>query len=248
MKSRYPTASTNVFVTSDTAGAIATATETGGIVLIAGTGSNCQLINPDNSEYRCGGWGHLLGDEGSAFWITQRAIKTYFDHEDNLHQSPHDTTFVRDTMFKYFKIKERNELLHYIYAKFEKSFIAGMCKELARGAKEENDKLCQQMFTDAGHILAKHVLAVEPEVDQSLIDSPGGLHVVCVGSVWKSWDLMKKGFLNGLKDARRIKKISLLTLEECGAVGASSLSARSIKFKLPMDYSKNASIFFQTDI
>lgn len=40
----------------------------------------------------------------TAYWITQKAIKIVFDHEDNLKVSPYDITFVKEAMMKYFKV------------------------------------------------------------------------------------------------------------------------------------------------
>ena len=87
LKEKYPQTSKSYLVCTDTFGSIASAfpggegidsvashtiiphKHTGGMVLISGTGSNCQLLNPLNSNAprspRCGGWGHMLGDEGS---------------------------------------------------------------------------------------------------------------------------------------------------------------------------------------
>lgn len=69
-----------VYVGNDTLAPIFTAFENGGLVVISGTGSKCVLINPLNENeklesfddikvYSSGGWGNLLGDEGSGILI-----------------------------------------------------------------------------------------------------------------------------------------------------------------------------------
>lgn len=61
----HPSDAKAVHVVSDTVGAIFTVCHDGGAVLISGTGSNCTLVNADESTANCGGWGHMIGDEGS---------------------------------------------------------------------------------------------------------------------------------------------------------------------------------------
>ena len=66
----YPTASLDYTVGSDTMGSARTGLVNGGIVIISGTGSNALLLNPDGQTHGCGGWGHMIGDEGSGtlYW------------------------------------------------------------------------------------------------------------------------------------------------------------------------------------
>ncbi len=47
-----------------------------GVALIAGTGSLAYGRDPSGREARCGGWGHLLGDEGSGYAIAVAALRS----------------------------------------------------------------------------------------------------------------------------------------------------------------------------
>jgi glucosamine kinase len=46
-----------------------------GILVIAGTGSNAIGRSSDGQLFRAGGWGPVLGDEGSGYWIGLEAIR-----------------------------------------------------------------------------------------------------------------------------------------------------------------------------
>jgi N-acetylmuramic acid 6-phosphate etherase len=46
-----------------------------GVVVISGTGSIAYGVDPAGRTARSGGWGYLLGDEGSAFWLGHAAVR-----------------------------------------------------------------------------------------------------------------------------------------------------------------------------
>ncbi len=46
-----------------------------GVALISGTGSCCFARSPDGQTLQVGGWGYLLGDEGSGYDLALRALR-----------------------------------------------------------------------------------------------------------------------------------------------------------------------------
>lgn len=242
---KHPHIMQSCTVASDTVGPLYAASPKGGLVLIAGTGSNSLLVNPDGTTGRCGGWGHLLGDEASAMWISLRALKVFFDDEDNLIKCPHDTSKVKELMLQHFKVNDKFGILEHCYANFNKSFFAGLCAKLAEAAREDKDPLCCSLFYDAGKVLGAMVVALKPKVHKDLLELEGGLPIVCVGSVFKSWPLLEKGFVEGL--GNHYAKCTLMTLNCSAAIGAAFLAAKNQDFKLPLDFNKNASILYTFD-
>ena len=167
-------------VTSDTLGTLATASDKGGIVLIAGTGSNALLVNPDGRSFRCGGRGHLVGDEGSAMSVAVKSVKTILDHEDNRVRCDLDVGIVRNAVFEHFALETRFDLIPHMYDGFCKAKFAGLCRKIAEGA-ESGDPLCQRLLQTCGRELGQNLAALLPNVCEELKN--GSLRVICIGSV-----------------------------------------------------------------
>ena len=73
---RVAPAGAQLLVTHDALAALYAGNPAGcGIVLISGTGSIAYGRNGEGDEDRAGGWGHLVGDEGSAVWCGLEALR-----------------------------------------------------------------------------------------------------------------------------------------------------------------------------
>lgn len=150
-------------------------------------------------------------------------------------------------MKEHFKVEHRRDMLEHVYACFQKSFYARLCQKMSVAASN-GDELCQKIFIDAGRQLAKMLCALLPRVEDSLIET-GHLSVICVGSVWQSWELMKPGFTKELSQQTIPYELRMLQLKSnvSMAAGAFYMAADSVDFPLPRDYSQNYEIFFNYD-
>lgn len=190
-----------IFIEEDILAPVFAMSNKGGVNMICGTGSNCVVYNDDGSSKRAGGWGHLLGDEGGAYYISHLAIKTLFDHFDNYITTVHDTSKVQQALYKYLKISSMDAVLEHFYKEFSKDNIAGFAKDLSRLA-DDGDKLAMAVYHQAGCEIGRHILAIQHSIKTSTLHHRN-LHVLCTGSVFKSWKHLKPGFEKMINSAKQ---------------------------------------------
>lgn len=183
----------------------------------------------------------MLADEGSAWWISHLAVKSVFDHMDNLSPCPYDIQTVWTITKQHFNVETRADLLEHCYARFQKCFFAKLCEKLAKSA-DAGDPLCAHVFNQAGKYLAKATRALLPRVSPELTKD-GYMNIVCVGSVWQSWHLLKDGFMAEIAMEPISYGIKLVRLTQLMALGAVYIGVDAIKETMPRDYAKNVECF-----
>lgn len=65
--------------------------------------------------------------------------------------------------------------------------------------------------------------------------------IVCTGSVFKSWNLLKPGFIRGLKTQNVVTKFSLVKIDGNSSIGACVLSSKLCSFRIDINLNKHTS-------
>lgn len=104
-----------------------------GLALVCGTGSIAWGRNRSGEVARSGGWGWRLGDEGSGFWIGERAIREVLRAADG--RAP--ATSLQARLLEHFGIGRPEEILEPVYdgdyPRHEVAMFALRVGEMARG-------------------------------------------------------------------------------------------------------------------
>lgn len=116
-----------------------------GVILISGTGSICYGRNSEGETKRAGGWGHLIGDEGSGYYIGISAINRIAKGHDGIEER----TVMTDLILEHLKLENASGLIEYVYRSGAgKSEIASLAR-LVDEAYKQGDSIAEEILLKA---------------------------------------------------------------------------------------------------
>jgi N-acetylglucosamine kinase-like BadF-type ATPase len=127
-----------------------------GLVIIAGTGSICCGINARGRRACAGGWGPVVGDEGSGSWIARRALQAVARATDGRGRK----TSLVEAACEYFNVASPQDLSTAVYApNVSNTRIAGFGSRVVEAGRKR-DVVAREIIEEAGRELAQAAAAV----------------------------------------------------------------------------------------
>lgn len=136
---------------------VAGAPEGIGIVISAGTGSIAYGVDPNGETARSGGWGYLLGDEGSAFWLGHAAVRQGIRAVDG--RGPATTLF--DRISQRLELDVPDGLVKWFYDQELSRDRVARLASLVEEAADDGDVAANSLLDQAAQHLARAARAVD---------------------------------------------------------------------------------------
>lgn len=205
-----------ILVTNDALIAlVAGAGSAAGVVVIAGTGSIAYGRNGTGEAARAGGWGYILADEGSGFWIGRQALRAVVRAADG--RGP--ATALTPLVLEFFGVTRPEQLVLEVYRHYLKPSDIARCARLVEQARADGDAVAGHIASVAADELAASVTSV---VRQLGLD--GSFPVVMAGGAFHAvpWlqDALRTRLAGGA--GAGTPDVQLLTIEP--AIGAVRLA------------------------
>jgi N-acetylglucosamine kinase-like BadF-type ATPase len=145
-----------------------------GVVVVAGTGSIAYGRHADGSSFRIGGWGHLVGDDGSGYYIGKEVVRAALRAHDGIDApSP-----LFEKIKAHFNITLMPDVIPIVYGS-NKTTLSKLAPMVVASAAE-GDVAAVQILKDAAHFLSELIEASLARFSNQEIP------VVLVGGLWHS--------------------------------------------------------------
>ena len=161
-----------------------------GIVLIAGTGSIAYGVDPGGRTARAGGWGYLLADEGSAFWLGHAAVRLGIRAADGRGAA----TTLYERICRKLDLHEPAALVKWFYDQEHSRDRVAKLATVVEEAAAAGDAAADALLDQAADHLARAARAVARQ-----LDFPGPFALVLSGGAFRACPSLAARLEGGLE-------------------------------------------------
>lgn len=127
-----------------------------GMIVISGTGSIAMGINRRGERARAGGWGHVLGDEGSGYDIARKGLVAALKAYDRRGKR----TLIEEKIKRKLELPRIDEIIPLFYQQGVTPARVASFYPLVQEAADQGDKVARSLMVDAAQDLAETTFAV----------------------------------------------------------------------------------------
>jgi N-acetylglucosamine kinase-like BadF-type ATPase len=132
-----------------------------GVVIISGTGSISYGRNAEGMAARSGGWGYVLGDEGSGYWIGRAALRAVLREADQRGKA----TELTPLLLNHFGVDRPQGLIHEVYHTNLRPAAIGALAQCVHEAFALGDEVAIGILRGAANELESAAISVARRLD-----------------------------------------------------------------------------------